>query len=287
MIEFTKYQEQKGYARNTIRSNENTVTNFKTWCESEKIEFEKVGYNELLAFVQYCQIQGNKINTIRMKIKSLSHYFEFLERAENPAMLIKLQGQTRQIPHNLLDEEELKAIYELQHTKGLAGKRTKVLLSLVIFQAVAPIELERIELKDVDLLEAKIYIPATRTTNSRTLDLKPFQLLLFQDYMLNIRKDILKKFNRESEKLLVSMGVSQNEKLTNVIAQTIKKIKQQYPKLKGTEQLRQSVISIWVQQHGLRKAQYMAGHKYVSSTERYNVDKFAELKTELDKYFTI
>ncbi len=105
--------------------------------------------------------------------------------------------------------------------------------------------------------------------------------------MLNIRKDILKKFNRESEKLLVSMGVSQNEKLTNVIAQTIKKIKQQYPKLKGTEQLRQSVISIWVQQHGLRKAQYMAGHKYVSSTERYNVDKFAELKTELDKYFTI
>jgi hypothetical protein len=61
MIEFTKYQEQKGYARNTIRSNENTVTNFKTWCESEKIEFEKVGYNELLAFVQYCQMHRGHI----------------------------------------------------------------------------------------------------------------------------------------------------------------------------------------------------------------------------------
>lgn len=287
MENFRKYQEQKGYARNTIRSNENTVTSFKTWCESERIEFGKVGYNELLNFVQYCQRQGNKINTIRMKIKSIEHYFSFLERADNPAILIKLQGQTRQIPHNLLDEEELKAIYDLQHTKGLAGKRTKVLLSLVVFQGVAPIELERIELKDVDLLEAKIYIPSTRTTNSRTLDLKPVQLLLFQDYILNIRKDILKQFNRESDKLLVSMGVTQNEKLTNVITRTVIKLRQEYPKLKGVEQLRQSVISIWVQKHGLRKAQYMAGHKYVSSTERYNVDKFAELKTELDKYFTI
>ncbi len=287
MEKFTKYQEQKGYAMNTIRTNENTVTNFKAWCEIEKKTFEKVNYNDLLEFVQYCQRQGNKINTIRMKIKSLSHYFEFLEVKENPAVLIKLQGQTRQIPHNLFDEEELKEIYDLQHTKGLIGKRTKVLLSLVIFQGVAPIELERIELKDVDLMEAKIYIPSTRTANSRTLDLKPLQLLLFQDYMTNIRREILNQFNRQSDKLLVSMGFTTSEKLTNVITRTVIKLRQQYPKLKGVEQLRQSVISNWVNQYGLRKAQYMAGHKYVSSTERYSVDKFEGLKTELEKHFPV
>jgi len=287
MEKFIKYQEQKGYATDTIRTNKNTVINFKSWCETERIDFEKVGYNELLEFIQYCQRQGNKINTIRMKIKSLSHYFEFLEMKENPAILIKLQGQTRQIPHNLLEEEELKTIYDLQHTKGLVGKRTKVLLSLVVFQGVAPIELERIELKDVDLLEAKIYIPSTRSSNSRTLDLKPLQLLLFQDYMVNIRKEILKQFNRESDKLLVSMGNTQREKLTNVIARTIRKLKLQYPKLKGVEQIRQSVITSWVQQYGLRKAQYMAGHRYVSSTERYNVDKFEGLKIELEKHFPV
>ncbi len=287
MEKFVKYQEQKGYAMNTIRTNENTVTNFKAWCEIEKKTFEKVNYNDLLEFVQYCQRQGNKVSTIGMKIKSLSHYFEFLEMKENPAVLIKLQGQTRQIPHNLFDQEELKAIYDLQHTKGLVGKRTKVLLSLVIFQGVAPIELERIELKDVDLMEAKIYIPSTRTTNSRTLDLKPLQLLLFQDYMTNIRREILNQFNRQSDKLLVSMGFTKSEKLTNVITQTVIKLRQQYPKLKGVEQLRQSVISNWVNQFGLRKAQYMAGHKYVSSTERYSVDKFEGLKTELEKHFPV
>ena len=287
MKEFEQYQEQKGYARNTIRANENTVINFQEWCKTERINFDKVGYNELLAFVKHCQQQGNKVNTIRMKIKSLSHYFEFLERAENPAILIKLQGQTRQIPHNLFDEDELKEIYNLQNTKGLVGKRNKVLLSLVLFQGVSPIELERIELKDVDLFEAKIYVPSTRTANSRMLDLKPIQLLMMQEYMTNIRSEILKQFDRKSDKLLISMGFSEQEKLSNVIARIVKVIKQDYPKLKGFEQIRQSVIASWINQHGLRKAQYMAGHKYVSSTERYNVDKMEGLKTDLEKHFPL
>jgi len=41
-------------------------------------------------------------------------------------------------------------------------------------------------------------------------------------------------------------------------------------------QIRASVIAGWVKTHDLRQAQYLAGHKYVSSTERY-------LKADPDK----
>ena len=51
------------------------------------------------------------------------------------------------------------------------------------------------------------------------------------------------------------------------------------------QQIRQSVVTLWINEHGLRKAQYMAGHKNVSSTERYNVAKMDSLKEEINKYF--
>jgi len=36
--------------------------------------------------------------------------------------------------------------------------------------------------------------------------------------------------------------------------------------------------------HNLRQVQYMAGHKHVSSTERYAMNNLEELKTEVEKY---
>jgi integrase/recombinase XerD len=47
------------------------------------------------------------------------------------------------------------------------------------------------------------------------------------------------------------------------------------------------VITAWIKQHGLRKAQYMAGHRYVSSTERYNEDKLEELKKEVNMHYLL
>lgn len=290
MENFTHYQRQKGFAENSIRANKNTVLQFKNWLVSESFSLDTVGYNELMLFVNHCKNKGNKSSTIRMKIKSLSHYFDFLNAIsakvrDNPASLVKLKGQTRNIPHNLFEKQELLEIYALQHTRGLVGKRDKVLLSLVVFQGVGSIELEKIELKDLDLQNASVYVPSTRNTNSRTLELKPIQLLLFQDYVTQTRRDILRETARQSDKLLVSLGMGTKESLQNVIARILQQIKPRYPKLKSMQQIRQSVITHWIAEHGLRQAQYMAGHKFVSSTERYNVERLDGLKTELEQHF--
>ena len=143
-----------------------------------------------------------------------------------------------------------------------------------------------IELKDVDLLNGKIYVPGARTTNARTLDLKAQQLLLFQDYILNVRSAILKEANKQSDYFLVNYGKGVNL-LKNVISILLRKLRMFYPKLKNLQQIRQSVISEWLEQYGLRKARYMSGHRYVSSTERYNVDRIEGLKKELKNHYLI
>lgn len=289
MKEFKTFLTEKGYNKQYVERTNNTIKAFQEWSNKSKIDYNKADYNALMKFVECYKNQGNKVNTLKQKIKAIENYYEFIQRADNPALQIKLKGQLRQIPHQLLDENELLEIFKLQHSKGLVGKRDKVVLSLIVFQGVIANDLKAIELKDVDLLEGKIYIPSTRTTNSRTLDLKPQQLLLFQDYIANIRRELLKEAKAESNKFVVTMGISttQEERLQNLVNNIRKRIKLEFPKLKSTKQIRQSVITNWLNQYGLRQAQYMAGHKYVSSTERYNVEKEEGLKLELEKYFPI
>ncbi len=289
MIEFKEYLTKRGYQNKYVVRINAIILQFEKWCNASKVNHKTANYNELMLYVESLQQAGNKTNTISQKVKSIENYYNFIERAENPATQIKLRGQLHKIPHHLLEESELLEIYKIQHTKGLTGKRDKVVLSLMVFQALIANDLEVIELKDVDLFEAKIYIPSTRTTNSRTLDLKPQQLLLFQNYIAKIRREILKEAKTESDKFIVTMGVSttSEERLQNLVNTIRSRIKLEFPKLKSTKQIRQSVITNWLNIHGLRQTQYMAGHRYVSSTERYNIEKDEALKMELEKHFSI
>jgi integrase/recombinase XerD len=50
------------------------------------------------------------------------------------------------------------------------------------------------------------------------------------------------------------------------------------------KQIRASVITHWLKQHNLRQAQYMSGHRYVSSTEKYLVNQIEDLQTDIDAF---
>ncbi|HIP31369.1 MAG TPA: hypothetical protein EYG86_01260 [Crocinitomicaceae bacterium] len=289
-MNFNTYLLNKSEAINTIRTRENTVKQFTEWLKYEEKQLQNIGYNELMEYVVYCKQKKNVVHTIRLKIKSLSVYFEYLisekELKNNPAELVKLKGGIRTIPHNLFTSEQLTEIYELQTSYGLTQKRNKVLLSLVVFQGVGSRELGMIELKDVDLTNGKIYIPGSRTANGRTLDLKVQQLLLFQNYIIDVRPAILKEASKTSNYFLVNQGRGKSL-MTNVISVLIRKLRYKYPQLKTLQQIRQSVIAEWLKKEGLRKSQYMAGHRYVSSTERYSVDKMEGLKKSLKMYYVL
>ena len=53
------------------------------------------------------------------------------------------------------------------------------------------------------------------------------------------------------------------------------------------KQVRTSVITHWLKQYNLREVQYMAGHRYVSSTEAYLVNQIDDLQADIDKFHPI
>ena len=58
-------------------------------------------------------------------------------------------------------------------------------------------------------------------------------------------------------------------------------LKQLNAKVINAKQIRSSVITEWLRKNNLRQVQYMAGHKYVSSTQRYQLNNLDDLQNEL------
>ena len=58
-------------------------------------------------------------------------------------------------------------------------------------------------------------------------------------------------------------------------------IKKTNPKMASWKIIRSTVIAEWLKTHDVRVVQYMAGHRYVSSTERYKVANLREFKESL------
>jgi integrase/recombinase XerD len=72
--------------------------------------------------------------------------------------------------------------------------------------------------------------------------------------------------------------------LKNSLHHLFKDLKGSSLQIRSARQLRQSLIAHWLTQFNLRKVQYMAGHRYVSSTEWYKGSNLDELKREINLF---
>jgi integrase/recombinase XerD len=72
--------------------------------------------------------------------------------------------------------------------------------------------------------------------------------------------------------------------ISNRMRHMIGQLQQLNPRVISANQIRSSVITAWLQQYPLRQVQYMAGHKYVSSTQRYQVLSTDDWQSELQKH---
>ena len=62
-----------------------------------------------------------------------------------------------------------------------------------------------------------------------------------------------------------------------------KTLKQINHTAKNALQIRASVIALWLKQYNIREVQYMAGHRYISSTERYLQDDLEGLQEMIER----
>jgi len=286
MKDFSEYLQAQQFSKSTLTGYLRYAKYFLTWLQNKNLEAETTTYSDLLSFIKNLQGEGKNKRYINQQLCVIRHYFDWLKRdkkiTKNPATGLIVKGTSRRIPHDLLSNEQLEEIYNNYQSKGISGKRNKAMLGLLIYQCIKPEELAKLEPSHLRLREGKIYIPGTRRTNSRLLKLESHQIMGLQEYTTKTRELIFAVTEKESNKLFISIGDSHN--LRNSLDKLMRSLRKKYDYFKNAEQIRQSVITHWIKLHDIRQVQYMSGHKYVSSTERYQADDLQDLQKELDKY---
>jgi site-specific recombinase XerD len=273
---FTNYLNKKSYRQSSV----STMLSYIKAVNKE-LNLQAVTYTELIHYLQQSKAKGNKRSTLQSKINTLRHYLAYLvsqgEREENPALLLELAGKKEQQIPQVIKEEELEEIYNKYPAWNIYQKRDKVILGLIIYQGITSSELNKLSIKAIDLSSTKIHIPSAYRSNKRNIQLQAVQLLLLQEYIIKIHPLLQQARNITSTNLIVGKTVN----ITKRIFKTVKTI---YPQLQQLNQLRISRITIWINNQGLRKAQYLAGHKYVSSTEKYQQIKLEDLQSLVNEH---
>jgi len=289
-----------GNDKNTIRQKSNYAGYYLKWLESERLQVTDARYNDLLSFIDYCRLEGNTTGHINMKLRSIRNYYEYLKKLGavtiNPAANLYLKGTSHRVVSGIIDFKALESIYQAYPATTLRQKRNKIILGLLIYQGLNTEDLSRLVTENVKLKEGKIHVPGDRRRNSRNMELKPFQILELHEYLTEIRPLIIKgienpkparkpdKINNERINNQLFISINGSEDIKNSLLHLFREIKKINPAIINAIKIRQSVITYWLKTMNLRQVQYMAGHKYVSSTERYQRSNLENLQNKLEKY---
>ncbi len=285
LSDFGSYLRNEGQRLNTINGNVNIVKRFLSWLSKEQTNPITTSYNDLLAYVNHCKVNKNTTRTINANLVAIKHLYNYLQQKElvefNPAEELRIKNVIVRQPHDLIEWEDLEQLYQNYPTGSITGKRNKTILGMMIYQGLNSGEVAVIELKDVKLEEAKVYVPSVARSNSRTLKLASLQILQLQKYITQVRPVLLAMTDKKSEKLFVSSG--NGNRLDNSLTKLMKNAQKVNPSIKKPKQIRASVITYWLKHYNIRQVQYMTGHRYISSTERYRTDNLETLQEQIDE----
>jgi site-specific recombinase XerD len=304
--EFINYLQSKNLSEASQQVYCRELKHFLQWYKQDPIQCTQ---KEVLQYLEY--LQNEKQHNIKgrsLALLGISHYFNYLHTcsliATPPTALIKLRGTRKKTLHHIYTTEELQTIYDnyysvfiqnfddshvaenMRQASFLGRHRNYIMLGFMIYQGITANRLYQIKLSDIDINKAIINIAGSRKSNSRKISLNASQIGALMHYIHTIRPQFL---HHESDTLFLPYSKdASNEKasikMSGIIYYLTQQIKQLDNHFINFKQIRASVITHWLTTQGLRKAQYLAGHRYISSTEKYVANNLEGLITDITKY---
>ena len=291
---FKDYLKSKQFTSKSIKSRMVVIGLFWKWLEKEKLEAEQVSYNDLLLYIKYRSRKGTGQRSIQNYMSTIKHFFDHLIRegkiTTNPASEIEIKGVKRKMLYHILASHELQALYNNYQDETAKGIRNKVMLGLLVNQGLRTDELAKLEVNHIQLREGKIDVPGGVRSNGRIMKLESHQIMEMYDYVLKARNEIKelppkRKYQEREENEQLFIGDGGNcASFSNFMTRLMVKVRKLNPSVLNAKQIRASVITKWLRMYNLREVQYLAGHRYISSTESFLENEMEGLQEEVQQY---
>lgn len=303
---FEEYLTAQGKSKATVSHYSYCLSDFEEWLKTQQIEPETASGPDVMRYLEILQLRDldNKTRGVRLTI--IHHWFDYLlqedRRADHPSRHIKLRGIKQDKLYPVLNRQQLESLYldyvvPDQHNPFsnrnwfrsalLSKRRNKVIMGLIVYQGLNTSEVQRMDLKDLDLRAGTVYVGGSRKSNERTLELKPGQIMDLMEYQLQTRAEILAWYKEPITKLFLTVPQSGKQVAINsgeIWKPLTADLRQQQKAFISFKQVRTSVIVGWLGSYNLRQVQYMAGHRFVSSTERYYRHQIEGLQADIDRF---
>lgn len=306
--EFTSYLQSKNLAPSSIAHYVRELALFLAWIDKEETQITKP---DVLKYLEHLKNKRNVANISRARIlNALNHYFTFLLKQEqiktNPCAFLKIRGTQKKSLYRIYTTEELQSLcdnfyhffvrtFDNTHIpknqrkqSDLSRQRNAVIINILINQGTTTKEIDKIELCDLDLIKATLKIRGGRKSNERILPLEATQIGVLMNYLQNIRPQLLEYCGQDSEKLFLplpmfSKKATDSKTIMSAFKPLVRQVKTIDTNFLSFEQIRASVLTNWLKVHGLRKTQNMAGHRHISTTEKYRLNDLQQLTDDISK----
>lgn len=254
---------------------------------------KKANYAEIVEYTGILRKSGMHPKTLRNQLYSVKMYYQWLvdtgQRNDHPCRDYYLKDKINKsiAVEELYTKQELENILNTYKSKlPLTRNRDKIVLSLLVHQAVTVFEIIHIRISDINLQKGTLNLPGCIKTKARILPLKAEQIMLLNDYITKTRAILLKNNQKQTQQDKESLILSVRGTKMRPISITAMFSKPLANGQKITPQkVRQSVIvNLLKTGHDLRIIQAFTGHRRVSSVEEYRQTGLEELKTAITKY---
>ncbi len=252
-------------------------------------------YKDILHYIAHLRKNENYTpESVKRYLSEVKIYYNYLLEAglrhDHPCRELYLKDKiNKQIKVDRLYSEETLEKY-LENTKEdldeKLRRRNEVIVSLLIYQALTVAEICYLNIEDINLEKAEIYIQSKDKKKARTLQLKACQILLFYNYLKEDYPHLTRFIQEKQPKKLIT-GRLQEEVQPKALNRMINEKRKPEERLKPVK-IRQSVIAnLLRKENDTRIVQVFAGHKRASTTLQYKQTELEILKNAVNQYHPI
>ena len=291
------YLETK-YSKSTLSSN---LYNIKRFTDYYDKKAPKATFKEVLNYIEHLRKNYNlHPKTLRHCLYGVKIYFNYLletgQRNDHPCSELFLKDKIdKQIQvDTLYSPETLETFFETYQIrkKKYLENRNKIIISLLIYQALTVKEIAELEIQNINLEKCEIFIKASeeltaKSPQSRTLPLQAKQILLIYNYLEKDRVKLLQYNNKKETETSFILGQYGEKINPHGIGKMINETKPKTEQIKPIK-IRQSVIANFLKkENDTRIVQVFSGHRRVSTTIQYKQTEFELLQNAVNNYHPI
>jgi site-specific recombinase XerD len=255
---------------------------------------EKAQYKDILEYIAHLRKNENlHPKTIKHYLAGVKIYYHYLieigTRNDHPCSELYLKDKiNKQIKvDTLYSSETLENFLNDTHKDKTLQRRNQVIISLLIYQGLTVGEICNLQIEDVNLEKAEIYIQSNDKKKTRTLPLQAKQIVLFLNYLKEDYPKLTKHIQSEKPIKTLITGKLKEQVRPNVLNRMINEHREKNQQIQPIK-IRQSVITnLLKKENDTRIVQVFAGHKRASTTILYKQTELEILQNAVNKYHPI